>query len=283
MQVEQSAPPGFVAHRFLAEQLQRAGGQAMSAAGCMSGYAHYRFCMTRQMSFEFRPTGRGGARPGAGRPRGSRRSPRIPHTSRPLATTHRPHHVTIKMNRATWNLRSQRGLAPIRRALALARKREGFRVVAFSVQHDHLHLVTEACDRVRLSNALRALVSRIARGLNLAMRTRGPRVADRYHEHILKTPTEVLNVLRYVLGNRALHRARLGRAPDHGELDPYSSLAQSELAAAPVSWLLRIGWMRAPPGREPPQSTAGSTRANRISRQTISANTPRGMIHCGSV
>lgn len=167
----------------------------------------------------------------------------MPHTARPRVSVHRPHHVTIKMNRATWNLRSQRCFEPIKRALAVAR--DGFRVVSFSVQRDHLHLVTEASDRRRLSNALRSLVSRLARGLNKAMRTRGPRVADRYHEHILKSPTEVLNVLRYVLGNRAIHRARLGAAPDHGERDPFSSEANPTLVAAPASWLLRIGWTRA--------------------------------------
>lgn len=146
------------------------------------------------------------------------------------------------MNRKTWNLRSQRCFAPIRRALAIARRKHGFRVVSFSVQRDHLHLVTEADDRVRLSNALRALVSRIARGLNGVMGTRGPRVADRYHEQILKTPSEVFKVLRYVLRNRAIHRARLGKAPDHGPRDPFSSRALPRLIAPPESWLLREGW-----------------------------------------
>jgi hypothetical protein len=38
------------------------------------------------------------------------------------------------------NLRSQRCFTPIRRALGEVAKREGVRVVHFSVQHNHVHL-----------------------------------------------------------------------------------------------------------------------------------------------
>lgn len=154
--------------------------------------------------------------------------------------------MTVRVVRGTWNLRSQRCFAPIRKALSAVRHRSDFRIVHFSVQHNHLHLVTEASDRRSLSNGLRALLIRIAKGLNGVMDVRGRRFDDRYHEHILKTPTEVRNVLRYVLGNRFVHMARWGAIPPAG-LDPFCSLTVTDAVTAPEAWLLREGWTRAGP------------------------------------
>ncbi|MBI2388295.1 MAG: hypothetical protein HYV09_01650 [Deltaproteobacteria bacterium] len=116
------------------------------------------------------------------------------------------------------------------------------------MQHDHLHLIVEADHRRGSSNGLRAPLSRVARGINGVMRARGRRFADRYHEHVLGTPTEVRNALRYVFGNRASHRARRGLAVDHAGADPFSSLVVP-LVAAPGSWLLRVGWQGVAPPR----------------------------------
>lgn len=173
----------------------------------------------------------------------------MPHTRRPPVSRHRPHHVTVRVVRGTWNLRSQRCFAPVRKALHEVLERKGFRVVHFSVQHNHLHLVTEASDRRALSSGLRALLIRVARGLNRVMRTRGRRFDDRYHEHILKTPNEVRNVLRYVLGNRDHHLAQWGKAHLGGGADMFSSRAplDERLVHPPGSWLLREGWTRAGP------------------------------------
>jgi len=189
----------------------------------------------------------GGRRPGAGRPAGTRRSKSIPHTPRPTVSKHRPHHVTVRVARGTWNLRSQRCFAPVCAALSAVRKRAGFRVVQFSVQHDHVHMIVEADDRRAMSEGLRVLLIRVARGLNRTMNTRGHRFADRYHEHVLGTPTEVLNALRYVIGNRVHHLRKWGVAGrSHGD-DAFSSAACTELVRPPRSWLLREGWTRAGP------------------------------------
>lgn len=171
----------------------------------------------------------------------------MPHVTRPSVSPHRPHHVTLRAQRGTWNLRSQRCFAPVRRAFALARERAGFRVVHFSVQHNHVHLIAEAADRRAMSNGLRALVSRVARGLNRVMGARGRRFGDRYHEHALRTPTEARNALVYVIGNRAVHLARWGKEPPAPELDVFSSAAHESLVRHARSWLLREGWLRAGP------------------------------------
>lgn len=188
----------------------------------------------------------GGARVGAGCPLGTRRSECIAHARRPAVSRHRPHHVTVRAQRHTWNLRSQRCFTPIARALrAVRRERDGFRVIQFSVQHNHLHLIVEAEDRRTLTNALKSLLIRIALGINRVMRAKGPRLADRYHEHILATPTETRNALIYVLGNRGVHLARWGKRGE-GD-DPFCSLANEDTTKSAASWLLRVGWARAGP------------------------------------
>lgn len=189
----------------------------------------------------------GGARRGAGRPKSKVTRERIPHVARPAVSVHRPHHVTIKMARGTWNLRSQRCFAPIRKALAEVRKRTGFRVVQFSVQHDHVHLIVEAEDRRAMSLAFRALSIRIARGLNAVMGAKGRRLADRYHEHVLRTPSEVRNALRYVLRNREHHLAQWGKMNERHDEYASDQPALEPLIRPPRSWLLREGWMRAGP------------------------------------
>lgn len=168
---------------------------------------------------------RGGARPGAGRPKGSRRSELTPHTPRPPISRHKPQLVTVKFADDTWNLRSQRCFAPIRETLRVLTERKGFRVVHFSVQRRELLLLIEATDRRAMSNGMRALLIRVARGLNQVMGSRGRRVDDRYQELILRTPTEVHDALRKVLGDG----------------DAYSSLAPSvePLVLPPTSRLLR--------------------------------------------
>jgi len=133
-----------------------------------------------------------------------------------------------------------------RDALERAKKRAGFRVVQFSVQQNHVHLLVEADDRRTMSSGLRALVARIARGLNRVMHASGRRFDDRYHEHILATPTEVRNALHDVLGNRAVHLARRGVDIARHAIDPFSSVSEP-LVKRPRSWLLREGWTRAEP------------------------------------
>jgi REP element-mobilizing transposase RayT len=189
-----------------------------------------------------------------GRPRSN--SAGIPHLRRPAVDPRHPHHVTLRVRRHVWNLRSQRCFRPFRAALGAVFHRAGFRVVHFSVQGNHLHLVVEADDRRSLSNGMRALGIRLAKRLNRLMGTRGPLFVDRYHERVLRSPTQTRNLLRYVLGNRAHHLAGTGRAG--ASVDPFSSAAwlhEPELLARARSWLLSAGHLRArgpsPPPRGP--------------------------------
>jgi REP element-mobilizing transposase RayT len=116
-------------------------------------------------------------------------------------------------------LRNQFTFPTVERALARAtRARLGFRVVHFSVQHDHLHLIVEASSKRALSRGMQGLAIRIARRLNQLVNRSGKVWADRFFARALTSPRSVRNALVYVLNNFRKHRAR-GAA----RIDPYSS------------------------------------------------------------
>jgi putative transposase len=174
----------------------------------------------KQQSFELSTWG--GRRRGAGRKTGRDR-PAIPHLSREPVRAYQPVHVTLRMAKHVWNLRSERAFLVIHSALCGAQRRPGFRIVHFSVLGNHIHLIVEAGGTRSLANGIRSLSIRLARGLNAMMGRSGPVFEDRYHAHVLRTPAEVRNALRYVVGNFASHAARRGEAMRGGWADPFSS------------------------------------------------------------
>ena len=188
----------------------------------------------------------GGKRRGAGRKRRETLR-RVPHRKRKHFRW-KPLHVTIRMRREVWSLRTRRSFRALKRAFAKGCERFGFRLVHFSVQWNHLHLVVEAPDQVQLARAMKGLGVRIARAFNKTMRRRGQVIAHRYYARILKTPPEVQFAILYLLHNRTHHAAREGWFLPAHYLDPLTSEAtrghDPPLTAPPRLWLLRLDWRR---------------------------------------
>jgi REP element-mobilizing transposase RayT len=174
----------------------------------------------KQQSLDLRTWG--GPRSGAGR-KADRDRPALPHVSREPVRAYQPVHVTLRMAKHVPNLRSERSFLVIHSAICGAQGRAGFRVVHFSIQGNHIHLIVEAGGTRSLANGVRSLSIRLARGLNAMMGRTGQVFEDRYHAHVLRTPAEVRNALRYVLGNYSSHAARRGENTRDGWVDPFSS------------------------------------------------------------
>jgi REP element-mobilizing transposase RayT len=194
----------------------------------------------RQLSLLFPPSW-GGARKGAGRKPSAR--PSTPHRARPRHQAAEPVHVTLRARLAP--LRSQHVFPTIRLALQRAAQRDParFRLLHFSVQRDHVRLLVEASDKRALSSGVRSIAIRIARYVNDLLSRRGPLWGDRWHGRALTSPSEVRNVLVYVLANFRKH-ARSSVRPG---IDPYSSGAWFDGWAA---W--EPGSERAPPFSQRP-------------------------------
>ena len=117
----------------------------------------------------------------------------------------------------------------------------------FSVQGNHLHLVAEADDRGAMTQGMRALLIRVAKRLNAVMRTRGGVYADRFHERVLRSPSEVRNVVRYVLANHEHHFGASAAVDSCSSANP-----ALDVVSLPGSWLLRVGFRRARSRDAPP-------------------------------
>ena len=200
--------------------------------------------MQAQQEFSF-PTW-GGARPGAGRKRVGPR-PNVPH--RPRENFRKGTlHVTLRLRREVWNLRTHRCFRALKRAFARGCERFGYRLIHFSVQGTHIHMIVEAPEVVALGRAMKGLQVRMARALNKVMRRKGAVFADRYHAHLLRSPRETLHAIRYVLDNWVVHARRDNQPLPHG-VDPYCSDSPNDtgppLVAEAEYWMLCIGVPRA--------------------------------------
>jgi hypothetical protein len=175
-----------------------------------------------------------------------------------------PAHVTLRMRSDVPSLRLVPIVREIERTFAVGCNRPGFRLVHYSLQGNHAHLVVEAQDQAALGRGMKAIGARLARAVNRVARRRGPVVAERYHMRLLPTPKEVRNALRYVLLNARRHAktvraavARLDQASSARWFDGWK-LASGRVPGAgaraaptnppPVArartWLLTVGWRR---------------------------------------
>src|SRR5665213_2046977 len=213
--------------------------------------------MSKQLKFKIKTWG--GKRKGAGR---KNRSGLCSHLKREKIDIRKPIHITLTFNKV--NLRNRATLNAFRHAVSEA-KRFCLYVVHYSIQIDHIHLIIEAKDNKSLTTGMKSLCGRFGKIIRAAMGGSGPVFKERFHIHVLKTPTEMKRALKYVLTNTAKHmkviehidgfstglafkewRPLLGRSYSDIVDDVIKNFATtySELSP-PQSWLARVGWMRA--------------------------------------
>ena len=213
---------------------------------------------------------RGGPRKGAGRPpKGARAG--SPHKRRAPVDRRHPQHVVIRVLGSVGWLRRYDMFRAIRHAIATTLTHADFRVVHFSVQSNHIHLLCEADDQHALARGMKSFQISAAKRINALLskrrrtRVRGQVFTDRYHVEALGSPTQTRRVLCYVLNNwRRHHRDDHETGLYDDRIDPYSSAihfsgwrerTQAVLQpprgyeppphVEPRTWLLREGYLRA--------------------------------------
>jgi len=205
----------------------------------------------------------GGKREHAGRKREGGTGLR--HEARPEHDFDHPVHATWRVVRAVGCLRAKKPFAVIRKAIKAATESgtEAFRIVHYSVQGNHLHLIVEAADARALGRGMQGLAIRIAKGVNRLLHRIGPVFVDRYHRHDLEGPRETRAAIAYVLQNFRRHAAQRGERCSRGWIDPCSSgkwfdgwstiIIRREdddedddppPVASPKTWFLRSGWQK---------------------------------------
>ena len=170
-----------------------------------------------------------------------------------------PAHVTVRVRRGIPSLRRRAFVREFRETLRRGCERGEFRVVHYSVQRNHVHLIVEAAGKQALGRGMKSVGIRLARAVNRVLSRTGPVLLGRYHVRALKTAREVRSALAYVLLNARKHwRERTGSAPPV-RLDEASSgrwfsgwkrrprgpTAAGRQEVAPArTWLLTSGWRR---------------------------------------
>lgn len=209
----------------------------------------------------------GGKRAGAGRkPLGAEAG--MAHAPRAEFRRAVPAHVTLRVRPDLVSLRDVRVVREVEKTFAVGCERDGFRLVHYSLQGNHAHLIVEARDQVALGRGMMAIGSRLARAVNRVRGEGGAVLADRYHHRLLRTPREVHRALRYVLLNarrhsvvkRAALRAtkvlldpassarwfdgwKLGSGTSPSAVEPPAGRDRPPVARA-RTWLLDVGWRR---------------------------------------
>jgi REP element-mobilizing transposase RayT len=204
-----------------------------------------------QAEFEF-PCQHGGVRRNAGPKRLCDRD-RVSHRPRAALKKRHPLHVTLRLVPGLPTLRSRSTHDALLDALVAASDRHGLRVIHYSAQSNHLHLICEAEDEVALARGMKALCVRVARALNFEWLRKGQVFEHRYHCRALETPLDVKNTLAYLFHNARHHGARLPAG-----IDPFSSakwfggwtngcarvppVPPRSPFPEPRTWLLAEGW-----------------------------------------
>ena len=172
--------------------------------------------------------------------------------------------VTVRMAPGI-RLRNRKMYPILRRIFCRNCRGRAFRIVHYSVEKDHIHLIVEAANRAEMSRGMRSVNVSIGKRVKAALKKAGREVehviADRYHERHLTNPRQARSSLGYVVNNHRHHLADrdLVQPPTYW-VDPYSSAcffpyqnsrgsppAEGDPVAAPKTWMLRTGWTLAGP------------------------------------
>ena len=176
------------------------------------------------------------------------------HAKRPKLHRRYPVLLTLKLREGLRTLLSDDAHAAIKQALAASSERGELRVIEYSVQWNHLHVIAEATDERALARGMISVTVRIARALNRLWKRVGRVFADRYHARILTTPRAVRIALIYCINNARKHGSWLAKMPDVFSSGPFfdgwksagrtSADSSRRWLARARTWLLSIGWRR---------------------------------------
>lgn len=162
----------------------------------------------RQLKLNLNRGRHGGRRTGSGRKRIHSRG--VAHRTREKVSSRTPCHVNFKFR---CNIKNKFALRLLKRAIVRARL-TGLRVIHFSLQSNHVHLIIEPINNDILTKGMRSLTITFAKGLQ-----KGKVQVERYHLHVLRSIKEARNAAFYVLFNKQKHEKGICST-----IDEYTSL-----------------------------------------------------------
>lgn len=138
----------------------------------------------------------------AGRP--PKTDPGIRHTRRPLLKKPSSLHLTIKIEKQKSHLKNKTILAILKRAILNARKQQ-LRVIHFTLEHDHVHLLIEAENNRVLGKGMQAFGVTLSKAINRLKKLTGQVYKHRYHFRKITSSRQLKNVMSYIFRNGMKH------------------------------------------------------------------------------
>jgi REP element-mobilizing transposase RayT len=174
--------------------------------------------MKKELQFNLFKGTRGGRRPGSGRKR--IHSKGVSHLKRETVTKRTPQHINFKFK---CSIRNKDCLKLLKQSIQNAQK-QGLKIIHFSLQSNHVHLITETENNEVLTKGMRSLTITFSKGLK-----RGRVQLERYHLHVQKTLREAKHAIAYVLFNEQKHTKKKA-----SKIDGYPSVLYLEDGLRPV-------------------------------------------------
>jgi REP element-mobilizing transposase RayT len=132
---------------------------------------------------------RGGARPGAGRPKSGTAG--VSHAARPTFASRSTVHIIIRLAAQVSALGAKKINAYVQEAIDVGLAEHKVNIPQFATRDGKLHLLVEASDHQSLSRAMQSMGVRLSRGLNRLTEREGRVFTDRYETKLLRTPAEI--------------------------------------------------------------------------------------------
>jgi REP element-mobilizing transposase RayT len=118
-------------------------------------------------------------------------------------------------------IRNKTTLKILKRAIENARG-YGLRILQFSMQKNHVHLIIEADNNEILTRGMRSLTITMAKGIDM-----GRIQVARYHLHVLRSRIETRNAVHYVLFNEQKHeKGTCSTVDEYGSLFSMSNVRE---------------------------------------------------------
>ena len=130
-------------------------------------------------------------------------------------------HVIYRLKEGLPEMRKPKVLRVLERAFRAGKRKGHFRLIAYSIQDTHLHMIVEGEDTPEISKGMQGLGVRITKALNKLWDRRGAGTVfrERFKQIVLKDYKQITAALNYVLNNALKHRCK---RPDNRP-DRYSS------------------------------------------------------------
>lgn len=141
-------------------------------------------------------------------------------------------HLTIKVKENKADIKNKRILKALHHAIKRARLKK-LRVIHYTLEYNHIHLLVEASDNGILHKGMQALGISLSKAVNKISQLKGGVYKHRYHFRKINSRRELKNALHYIFRNGMKHKR------SRSMLDPYNSFSSEKRIPADMDLIIR--------------------------------------------